>query len=103
MGDIEIKDTGEINKSGKLLTVNIEQEDFAKMIMNFMGKKESLEYINTKRKFLLNIKDLTNLHYSLIQKIEKEQFTQVKNLSITVEFDDLTAHTFNSIEKLSFI
>jgi len=83
------------------LTFNMKQEAFADILLNFLGKKESLEYFNAKDVFKVTIPDLLQLDASFKQKIDKEQFTKVDNLNVTIEYDNLTSHNFNGIDKLA--
>ncbi len=90
-----------VEKDMNSLTLNMNQEAFADILLNFLGKKESLEYVNAKDSFKVTVPDLLQLDALLKQKIEKEQFTKVDNLNVNIEYNNLTSHNFNSIAKLS--
>lgn len=93
--DIEEKD-----KKNELI-VNFTKENFADMILNFLGKKEKLTY-KTKDggSFEIGIHDLEQFYYLLEQKIEREKSLLIEAFSIELVYDDDSSRTINGIKNL---
>lgn len=89
----------EQNKNG--LSVNLAKETFADMILNFLGKKEIVEY-TTKPDghFIVKLEDLEDFYYLLEQKIEREETLLVDAFRIELVYDNDTKRVINGFENL---
>lgn len=94
----EIKNTAVQKRDD--LSVTLNNEKFAELILNFLGKKEKLRY-QDKIKFLLRLNDIEQFHYLLIEKIKNEQNVQINHFQTNFIFNDKTEREISSIESLS--
>ena len=85
----------------KALAFTIEQNDFANMILNFLGKREELEYMDSKNIFKISHNDLEQFYYLLKEKIEKESLSTITHFSLTIFYHDKTKKVIHGIESLN--
>lgn len=83
------------NTSNEILFA-IPQEDLADLVVNFLGKKETLEY-NRNESFLLKYEDISQFYYLLEDKINKEQYTSINHFNISIQYSDSTTRNIDSI------
>ena len=81
------------------LTLTFSKGRFAELLFGFLGQKETL-----KRRFQCNfaakLDDLLQFHYLLSQKTEKEQFISLSFVTVTLQYDDETNRTINTVDAL---
>jgi hypothetical protein len=83
----------------KNIILSLPEKTFADMIVNFLGKKESIKY-KKNTYFNVSITDLTQFYYLLDAKIKKEQYTHINAFSITINYNDSTSRELNTIGRL---
>ncbi|MDM8557364.1 hypothetical protein [Candidatus Parabeggiatoa sp. HSG14] len=92
--------SGEIVKNDEDIQIKISQEKFARIILDFLGKKQTLSY-QIETAFLLDISNIAQFHYLLSEKIEKEQDTFLSLFNITIQYDDNTKRQFGDIKNVN--
>lgn len=88
------------NKSNSLELV-LNENSFADMILNFLGKKQSLSYKLINQNFKIEHNDLEQFYYLLQEKLEKENTTKVNHFNVTIQYFDNTHREINTIESLA--
>jgi hypothetical protein len=81
------------------VTLTLRREKFAEFLFGFLGAKETLSK-TFNEVFTVKIEDLLQFHYLLIQKIAKEQFISLSLETATIQYDDDTSRTINTIESI---
>lgn len=89
-----------IEESKKVLSVTIDENHMADIIINFLGKKEKLQY-EIEKIFHLRLNDIEQFHYLLEEKINKEQYINIQLFTVSFLFDDNTTRIINTIESLN--
>ena len=90
-----------LNEDTKSISINVNEELFSEMLMGFLGKKQTIRYVNLKDNFDVTIDDLCQFHYYFEQKLKREQYTTINNLNVDFDFDDMTTYSLNGIDNLS--
>lgn len=88
----------EHNPKGVVLTFS--EENFASMILNFLGHKQKLQYIIRDTHFVIDKEILAQFHYLLVKKIEKEQFTHLNSFMVQLQYNDNTTRLIHGVEQL---
>lgn len=83
------------------LAISIKQNDLADMILNFLGKKETLTYQRENINFILYPNDIEQFYYLLNTKIEKESYSNITHFTVTFLYHDNTKREINGIENLN--
>lgn len=81
------------------LSLSLSNQSFANLIINFLGKKESLEY-KENLIFILERNDLEQFYYLLNAKLEREQIT-LDHFLVKFNFNDNTSREISGISSLS--
>ena len=98
MSDILIAPNG--NNANKEVSILLAHQTFVDMVLNFLGKKERLNY-RIKNNFILRLNDIEQFHYLLETKIAKEQPVHINHFSVTISYHDGTAREINGIKALN--
>ncbi len=96
--EIKNKTTQEQNKG---VSLNISENTFADIILNFLGEKQKLSYKVDDHSFKIEHNDVEQFYYLLETKTKKEQFISVNYFSLTIFYDDSTKREITTIEKLN--
>ena len=83
------------------LALTIKENDLANIILNFLGKKETLIYEQEDINFKLYRNDIEQFYYLLNTKIEKESYSNITHFSVTFFYNDNTKREINEIETLN--
>jgi len=78
----------------------LENSDFAKVILEFLGKKEQLSYAS-KHGFVATHNDIENFYFLLRDKIGKEQPFSISHFQVDINYNDNTTRSLSGIEGLS--
>ncbi len=89
----------ELIKKTKNLILKIPQNEFAKIILDFLGRKKIFSR-TVKADFCISIEDIKQFHYLIDQKVEKEESTQLSIFSATIRYEDGYAIVMESFEEL---
>lgn len=81
------------------IEISLPKRILAEVIVNFLGKREQLTY-KTKTFFKVELRDLTQFHYLLEQKVRKETYTDLIFFEATIVYDDQTSRKLTTIESL---
>jgi len=84
----------------KDVTIKISEPDFAQMVVDLLGKKQTLEKEINEAFLLKNIGDIAQFHYLLTEKIEKEQHTTLNLFSVTILYNDNSKRTVNDVKNI---
>ncbi len=85
----------------KELSVVLNEQTFADLILNFLGKKEKLTYILEETSFLIRQNDIEQFYYLLDAKIAKEQHVYIDHYLVTISYNDGTSREIAGIESLN--
>lgn len=88
-------------EEGKELSVILSQESFADMILNFLGKKEKLNYKVSNSYFLMRLNDIEQFYYLLNEKISKEGNKSIDHFLITIYYNDGSSREISGINSLN--
>lgn len=80
---------------------HLTQSSFAEIVLNFLGKKQTLSYNLTDQNFKLERNDLEQFHFLLNDKLSKENTTKIAHLNCKIKYFDDTSREINSIEALN--
>lgn len=80
--------------------VTFDTETVSKIILEFLGNKESLKYTSTGKTFTIRLNDLEQFHRLLEQKLEHQKDIFAIHLSIDIGFQNDIHRTINGIESL---
>jgi len=83
------------------LALTIKENDLADIILNFLGKKETLTYEQKDINFKLYRNDIEQFYYLLNTKIEKESYSNITHFSATFFYNDNTKREINGINALN--
>ncbi|MFY9143429.1 hypothetical protein [Sulfuricurvum sp.] len=101
MSDI-IEQTSEQKTEKNELVVNLSKENFADMILNFLGKKEELTYRSEENGyFKITLDDIEEFYFLLEQKINREQSLILDAFSMELFYDNGTKRVVHSFEKIA--
>lgn len=101
MSDI-IEQTNEQKAEKNELVVNFSKENFADMILNFIGKKEELTYRSEENGyFKITLDDIEEFYLLLEQKINREQSLVLDTFSMELFYDNGTKRIVHSFEKIA--
>ena len=90
-----------INKvENEKISFNLTQNNFADIILNFLGKKQKLLYTVENSNFKIERNDVEQFYYLLNEKIRKEHYTSVGYFSVNIIYTDSTQCEINGIEAL---
>lgn len=79
--------------------LNISQNIFADIILNFLGNKQVLLY-EDENYFHITLNDLEQFYYLINEKIHKENYTNIDYFSVLISYHDKTKREINGIESL---
>jgi hypothetical protein len=82
------------------LKIDIQKEELAEFILNFLGKKEKLRY-EDEFTFVLNHNDVEHLYYLINEKISREENIIIEHFEVSVAYQDETVRDINGIEALN--
>ncbi|SFH28187.1 hypothetical protein SAMN05216299_10526 [Nitrosospira sp. Nsp14] len=82
------------------LSLQLNEKTLADLILNFLGKKEKLNY-REGLTFVLSHNDIEQFYYLLNKKIEKEQNIHIEHFLVTVSYHDNTEREISGIEALN--
>lgn len=89
-----------IEKPNNDLTLTIPENDFAKIILDFLGSKETIsKKINAP--FSIDLEGLKQFHYLLMQKVEKERFTDINIFSGKIRYEGGVERSLTSFDGLN--
>ncbi|MDM8566688.1 hypothetical protein QUF74_13680 [Candidatus Halobeggiatoa sp. HSG11] len=94
-----VVNSGTVTKNAENMQLTIPEENFAQILLGFLGKKQTLSY-QVDTAFLLRLEDIAQFHYLLTQKIEKEQHTFLSVFNITIQYNDNTKRQLTDIKNL---
>lgn len=80
-------------------TITLPRSKFAEFLLGFLGPKETLSK-NYPHDFLVKLDDIFQFHNLLVQKTMKEQFISLSLATSTLQYEDGTQRTINTIESL---
>ncbi|MDR7015943.1 hypothetical protein [Acinetobacter sp. 3657] len=80
--------------------VTFDTETVSKIILEFLGNKESLKYTSLGKTFTIRLNDLEQFHRLLEQKLEHQKDIFAIHLSIDIGFQNDIHRTINGIESL---
>lgn len=86
--------------SSTSLSLILEEDHIADLLLNFLGKKEKASYVK-REDFQVYMNDLEQFYYLLDAKIQKEQNINVQIFEVQFHFDDQTTRTIRTIESLN--
>lgn len=84
----------------KEIAITLDNEMIAQIILEFLGKKETLVYKETSCPFLLRHNDLEQFHYLLIHKMQDQLNVVETHLTVDFNYSDKTTRTINGFEAL---
>jgi len=90
----------EISKKNEVAFA-IEENDFADLILNFLGKKEKIIFYKDNIEFKIRHNDIEQFFYLLDAKINKESYTNISHFSLTILYNDNTSREINGIKALN--
>jgi hypothetical protein len=82
------------------ISLNLSHEQFSEILLEFLGRKETLKY-EADTQFLLRHNDIEQFHHLIDQKIAKEKDIHVHHFSMQVEYNDGTTREVNGIEAVT--
>lgn len=82
------------------VVLELTKENFAEIILNFLGHKQKLQYNINNINFLLNKENLAQFDYLLSAKIEKEQYTHLNSFIVKLEYSDRTKRIIHGVNAL---
>lgn len=101
MSDI-IETTADQSVEKNELVVNLSKENFADMILNFLGKKEELTYRSEKNGyFKITLDDIEEFYILLEQKINREQTLVIDAFSMELYYDNGSKRIIHGFEKVA--
>ena len=89
-----------VSNESKAAALYLENDDFARVILEFLGKKELLTY-KSERGFVASHNDLENFYFLLREKISKEQPFNISHFQVDVNYHDGTTRSLSGIDGLS--
>jgi len=90
----------EISKKNEVAFA-IEQNDFADLILNFLGKKEKITFYKDNIEFKIIKNEIEQFYFLLDAKIQKESYTNISHFSLTIYYNDHTIREINGIKALN--
>ena len=90
----------EISKKNEVAFA-IEQNDFADLILNFLGNKEKITFYKEDIEFNIRHNDIEQFFYLLDEKIKKESYTSISHFSLTILYNDNTSRKISGIKALN--
>jgi len=87
-------------KNESMISLSIEKNTLADIVVNFLGNKEKLFY-EDECSYLLRRNDLEQFYYLVDEKIKKEHYIYINSFSVHVSYNDKTSRLINSIEELN--
>uniref|UniRef100_UPI001CB75B2A hypothetical protein n=1 Tax=Sulfurimonas indica TaxID=2508707 RepID=UPI001CB75B2A len=81
------------------VVLNISQNIFADIILNFLGNKQILSYEN-ENDFHITLNDIEQFYYLIDEKIHKENYTNIDYFSVLISYHDKTKREINGINSL---
>ncbi|MDG6772847.1 hypothetical protein QCB45_00710 [Thiomicrorhabdus sp. ZW0627] len=78
----------------------LNNQDFAKIILDFLGNKQELNYYE-EFDFTLRLNDLEQYYYKIATKIEKEHHTSIEHFTVIIFYNDGTSREITGIENLN--
>jgi len=84
----------------KELSLDLDNNLFAELILNFLGKKEKLSY-KADISYILRLNDIEQFYYLVNAKIEKEQTVHIEHFLVNFTYSDGTTREISGIESLN--
>ncbi|MFW2577572.1 hypothetical protein [Aliarcobacter butzleri] len=98
MNDAIIIDSNKEDK--KHLQLQLSETSFAEIILNFLGKKQTLSYELENQNFKIERNDLEQFDFLLSSKLSKENTTKISHFNCSIQYFDDTKREINSVEAL---
>lgn len=83
--------------------IQFDKETISKIILEFLGNKETLNYSQKGHSFLLRHNDLAQFHYLLDQKLANQKDILTLHLNVDFHFNDGTIRSINDISSFEKI
>lgn len=77
--------------------IQFDKETISKIILEFLGNKETLNYSQKGKSFLLRHNDLAQFHYLLDQKLSNQKDILTLHLNVDFHFNNGTIRSINDI------
>lgn len=90
----------ELDQDGKELSLSLNKRMFADVILNFLGKKEKLNF-ESQESFIIRLNDIEQFYYLINKKIEKEQNVFIEHFLVTLSYSDNTNREISGIKSLN--
>lgn len=81
-------------------SLTLANEEFAKVVLEFLGDKQELGFFKD-NDFLLTLNDLEQFYYIIEEKLNKEHHTYIDHFKVTFFYNDGTHKEIAGIEKLN--
>ena len=82
------------------ISFQLNNNQFADMILNFLGKKEKLRY-KVKSFFVIRLNDIEQFYYLVNEKISKEKNTFIDHFLVNLRYSDGTSREVSGIDSLN--
>lgn len=79
----------------------LDEPTFVDMVLNFLGKKEKLNYHIRNIYFFIRLNDIEQFYYLLNNKISKEQYVHIEHFLVTILYNDGTIREISGIQSLN--
>jgi hypothetical protein len=83
--------------------IEFDKETISRIILEFLGNKETLNYSKKGQSFLLRHNDLAQFHYLLDQKLANQKDILTLHLNVDFHFSDGTIRSINDISSFEKI
>ena len=90
----------ENNETEKDFKVSLPQNIFADIIVNFLGKKETISFNSDNTPFVIDLNEIKQFYFLLSEKLEKEQNSRLSVFYVSIGYDDKTVRTINTFDSL---
>ena len=96
MSDNEVINLNDVNQT---LSLDFSKNDFADLIINFLGAKERLTF-HSEDPFLITLNDIRQFDLVLKEKINREKGVLLDSFIATVHYDDSTSRSVTSLSSV---
>jgi len=87
-------------QENKEVILSFSEKNFADIILNFLGKKQKLSFIENEENFEIRRNDIEQFYFLLDEKIRKEHYTAIDYFAVQIQYNDKTQREIIGIEAL---